>query len=109
MPSGSIAGSGCVGRCVGCPGGAGQGGAGRVGRPISPHAMTQKLRRHGIAVRAARNGALATLADMLGMHVNTAVRWVILARRDWTDYLADRAEEQRAKSKPEPPAAREPE
>jgi hypothetical protein len=65
--------------------------------------MTQKLGRHGIAVRAARNGALATLAadlpvailaDMLGIHVNTAVRWVIYARRDWIDYLADRAEEQ---------------
>lgn len=73
------------------------------GRPISPHAMTQKLGRHGIPVRAARNGALATLAadlpaailaDMLGMHVNTAVRWVILARRDWTDYLAARTADQ---------------
>lgn len=72
------------------------------GRPISPHAMTQKLSRHGITVRAARNGALAALAadlpaailaDLLGMHVNTAVRWVIYARRDWTDYLADRAAE----------------
>lgn len=77
------------------------------GRPISPHAMTQKLARHGITVRAARNGALASLAadlpaailaDLLGMHVNTAVRWVTLARRDWTDYLADRADEQRQKN-----------
>jgi hypothetical protein len=73
------------------------------GRPISPHAMTQKLSRHDITVRAAHNGALAALAadlpaailaDLLGMHANTAVRWVIYARRDWTDYLADRAEEQ---------------
>jgi hypothetical protein len=29
-------------------------------------------------------------ADLLGLHVNTAVRWVIYARRDWTDYLAAR-------------------
>jgi len=73
------------------------------GRPISPHAMTQKLGRHGIPVRAARNGALASLAadlpaailaDMLGMHVDTAVRRVILARRDWTDYLATRTADQ---------------
>jgi hypothetical protein len=35
------------------------------------------------------------------MHVNTAVRWVIYARRDWTDYLADRADEQSKKSKEE--------
>jgi hypothetical protein len=46
---------------------------------------------------------------MLGMHVNTAVRWVIYARWDWTDYLPDRAEEQRTKSKLEYPAAAEPE
>jgi L-alanine-DL-glutamate epimerase-like enolase superfamily enzyme len=80
------------------------------GRPISPHAMTQKLSRHGITVRAACNGALAALAadlpaailaDLLGMHVNTAVRWVNYARRDWTDYLADRADEQSKKSKEE--------
>jgi hypothetical protein len=78
------------------------------GRPISPHAMAQKLSRHGITVRAACNGGLAALAadlpaailaDLLGMHVNTAVRWAIYARRDWTDYLADRAAEQSRKSK----------
>jgi hypothetical protein len=27
------------------------------------------------------------------MHINTAVRWVTYARRDWTDYLAARAAE----------------
>jgi hypothetical protein len=60
------------------------------------------LNRHGITVRPARNGALAALAsdlpaailaDLLGLHVNTAVRWVTYARRDWTDYLALRAAE----------------
>ncbi|TQM78165.1 hypothetical protein FHX81_0419 [Saccharothrix saharensis] len=34
----------------------------------------------------------AVLADLLGLHVNTAVRWVTYARRDWTDYLALRAQ-----------------
>jgi hypothetical protein len=30
----------------------------------------------------------AILADLLGMHRNTAVRWVTYARRDWAGYLA---------------------
>jgi hypothetical protein len=78
---------------------------GRVpGQPIASHALTTRLNRHGISVRPARNGALAALAadlpaailaDLLGMHVNTAVRWVTYARRDWADYLAARAEDQK--------------
>jgi len=74
---------------------------GRVpGQPIASHALTTRLNRHGISVRPARNGALATLAadlpaailaDLLGMHVHTAVRWVTYARRDWAEYLAARA------------------
>jgi hypothetical protein len=77
---------------------------GRVpGQPIANHALTTRLARHGIKVRAARNGALAALAadlpaailaDVLGMHINTAVRWVVYARRDWAEYLAARAAEQ---------------
>lgn len=76
---------------------------GRVpGQPIDGHSLTNLLNRHGITVRLARNGALAALAadlpaailaDLLGLHVNTAVRWVTYARRDWTDYLALRAAE----------------
>lgn len=70
------------------------------GQPIDGHSLTNLLNRHGITVRLARNAALATLAsdlpaailaDLLGLHVNTAVRWVAYARRDWTDYLALRA------------------
>ncbi|MGW2544810.1 XRE family transcriptional regulator [Kitasatospora sp. NPDC001574] len=73
------------------------------GKPISTHAMTQKLNRHGISVRAARNSALAALAadlpspilaDLTGMHRHTAIRWVTYARRDWAEYLAARAEDQ---------------
>lgn len=76
---------------------------GRIpGQPIDGHSLTNLLNRHGINVRPARNGALAALAadlpaailaDLLGLHVNTAVRWVTYARRDWTDYLALRAAE----------------
>jgi hypothetical protein len=73
------------------------------GKPISTHAMTQKLGRYGITVRAARNAALAALAadlpspilaDLTGMHRHTAIRWVAYARRDWAEYLAARAEDE---------------
>ncbi|MCW2875382.1 hypothetical protein [Actinacidiphila oryziradicis] len=36
----------------------------------------------------------AILADLPGMHRNTAVRWVTYARRDWAEYLAVRASEE---------------
>jgi len=73
------------------------------GQPIANHALTTRLSRHGINVRTARNGALAALAadlpaailaDLLGMHIHTAVRWVGYARGDWAEYLAARAAEQ---------------
>ncbi len=69
------------------------------GKPISTHGMTQKLGRHGIPVRTARNAALAAdlpspiLADVTGMHRHTALRWVAYAKRDWAEYLAARAED----------------
>lgn len=73
------------------------------GKPIPTHGMTQKLNRHGILVRTARNAALAALAadlpspilaDVTGIHRNTALRWVAYARRDWAEYLAARAEDE---------------
>lgn len=73
------------------------------GKPISTHGMTQKLNRHDIPVRTARNGALAALAavlpspilaDVTGMYRHTALRWVAYAKRDWAEYLAARAEDQ---------------
>ncbi|GGT43821.1 hypothetical protein GCM10010176_104080 [Nonomuraea spiralis] len=69
-----------------------------------PHQLTNLLNRHGISACPARNGALAALAsdlpaailaDLLGLHINTAVRWVTYARKDWTDYLAERTAEQK--------------
>jgi hypothetical protein len=73
---------------------------GRVpGQPIDSHSLTNRLNRHGISARPARNGALAALAadlpaailaDLLGLHINTAVRWVTYARRDWAHYLTAR-------------------
>jgi hypothetical protein len=69
-------------------------------QPIDNHSLTNRLNRHGISARPARNGALmalaadlpaAIIADLLGMHINTAIRWVRYAGRDWADYLAARA------------------
>jgi len=69
------------------------------GQPLDLHSLIHQLNRHGISARPARNGALAALAsdlpaavlaDFLGIHVNTAVRWVTYARKDWTAYLAAR-------------------
>ena len=84
---------------------------GRVpGQPIDLRSLITQLNRHGISARPARNGALAALAsdlpaailaDLLGMHVNTAVRWVIHARKDWTDYLASRATDLAPAGQPE--------
>ncbi|MET8054155.1 hypothetical protein ABZU75_41935 [Streptosporangium sp. NPDC005286] len=69
------------------------------GRPAAPSGFSRKLLDHGIDARPARNAALIALledvpppilADLLGLHINTAVRWANIARRDWTDYLAAR-------------------
>ena len=38
------------------------------------------------------------LADLLGLHITTATRWVGYARRDWSIYLAARAEDLRART-----------
>ncbi|MFI1769868.1 hypothetical protein ACH41H_49005 [Streptomyces sp. NPDC020800] len=76
------------------------------GKPISTHGMTQKLNRHGIPVRTARNAALAALAtdlpspilaDVTGMHRNTALGRVAYARRDRAEYLAAQAEDETAR------------
>ena len=73
---------------------------GRIpGQPLDLHSLNDQLNRYGIGARPARNGALAALAcdlpaavlaDFLGIHVNTAVRWVAYARQDWAAYLAAR-------------------
>ncbi|MEU6144680.1 hypothetical protein ABZ848_30540 [Streptomyces sp. NPDC047081] len=65
--------------------------------------LTQQLNAVGIQIRPARNGALCSLAadlpapvmaDLLGLHINTAVRWSRLVKRDWASYLAARAEQE---------------
>ncbi|MCT9077005.1 hypothetical protein [Streptomyces fulvoviolaceus] len=72
------------------------------GQPISDAAMRIKLRGYAIAARSTRNAALIALAadipapvlaDLLDLHPTTAVRWAARAKRDWTSYLAARAED----------------
>jgi hypothetical protein len=69
------------------------------GRPAGPSGFSRKLLEHGIDARPARNAALVALvedipppvlSELLGLHINTAVRWGQIAKRDWTDYLAAR-------------------
>jgi hypothetical protein len=60
-------------------------------RPVAPQTLTRRLRQHGIDSRQSRNTALAVLASLLGVHIQTAVNWAGHTRRDWTAYLAERA------------------
>lgn len=69
------------------------------GQPMTHAGFAPKLKQLGIHARTARNAALialatelppAVLADLLGLHHVTAVRWADLARRDWHAYLATR-------------------
>ena len=71
------------------------------GRHLSVNGLVRQLNTHGIQARIGRSAALinlaadlpaAVLADLLGLHINTAVRWVKRASRDWASYLAARAE-----------------
>ncbi|MFQ6228359.1 hypothetical protein [Nocardia sp. NPDC002869] len=74
------------------------------GRPAASHILARKLRAHGIGTLSSRNSARAAwareipgpiAADLLGIDISTATRWAPRTRRDWTDYLAIRAAEQK--------------
>ncbi|MFB9831559.1 hypothetical protein [Actinoallomurus acaciae] len=76
------------------------------GRPLSVSALRRRLNEAGIRnKRAVRNTALMALvtdlpvpivADLLGIHIETAARWSKYAKREWIDYLTARAEDQKA-------------
>ena len=70
------------------------------GRPITPARLADRLRALGIPARAGRRAALtdlaarmpaAVLADLLGLHPTTAVKWMHQAGADWNRYAADLA------------------
>jgi hypothetical protein len=71
---------------------------GQPGRPISPDALTQRLRRLGLQPANDRSSALfqlatdlpaAILARILGIHITVAVAWQSASAGDWTNYAAE--------------------
>ncbi|WP_156448325.1 hypothetical protein [Mycobacterium sp. NAZ190054] len=71
----------------------------RIGSHISAKRLTKRINDAGVHVRVNRNGALLTLAqdlpapvlaELLGLHINTASRWCRIAQRDWSHYLSAR-------------------
>jgi hypothetical protein len=69
------------------------------GQHFTPAGLAAVLNRHGIRVRRGRNSALAALAadipaaalsPLLGIGIETAVRWTHRAKRDWQAYLQAR-------------------
>jgi len=70
------------------------------GRPITPGTLGGRLRALGIYAQTGRRAALldlaaqlpaAVLADLLGLHHNTAAKWMHQAGGDWTRYAAELA------------------
>ena len=73
---------------------------GAPGRPTTAERMRLRLADEGIVLRPTRNSALLALAsavptpvlaDLLGIHINTAGEWSRLAAGDWAAYAASRA------------------
>jgi hypothetical protein len=71
----------------------------QAGRHQHPDHLAARLRTLDIPNRASRHAALVrlgaqlpakVLADLLNIHINTAVRWTKTAGGDWTNYAADR-------------------
>jgi integrase len=70
------------------------------GRPITPDTLGERLRALGIYAQTGRRAALldlaaqlpaAVLADILGLHENTAAKWMHQAGGDWSRYAAELA------------------
>jgi hypothetical protein len=70
------------------------------GHPITPDTLGERLRALGIYAQTGRRAALldlaaqlpaAVLADLLGLHENTAAKWMHQAGGDWSRYAAELA------------------
>jgi len=70
------------------------------GRPITPSRLGERLRDIGIYAQTGRRATMldlaaqlpaAVLADLLGLHENTATKWTSQAGGDWTRYAAELA------------------
>jgi hypothetical protein len=71
--------------------------ASRPGKPRSARTVQKLLRQHGLPTLAARNTAMIeavselppiVIADLFGIHPETAHAWAKFAHASWTDYLA---------------------
>jgi hypothetical protein len=69
-----------------------------AGRPINAPTLGARLRRIGVRAMPGRRSAMnhlaarlpaAFLADLLGLHHNTAIRWVRDIGADWSSYAAE--------------------
>jgi hypothetical protein len=72
------------------------------GRPLTAARLGERLRKLGIRAQPGRRAALthlaaqlpaAVIADLLGIHPNTAVHWVHDAGGDWNRYAAQLTQE----------------
>jgi hypothetical protein len=86
--------------------------AAALGQPVAAAPFGSRLKRYGINARSGRNTALISmaadlpapvLADLLGLHIATGVRWAKYAKRDWEGYL-DRRSTTRRTPRPDPNA-----
>ncbi|HEV8554779.1 MAG TPA: hypothetical protein VGR06_00075 [Actinophytocola sp.] len=84
-----------------------------LGQPVAAGSIGSRVKRYGINARGGRNTALIgmaadlrapVLADLLGLHIATGVRWAKYAKRDWESYLADRRSTARRTPRPDPSA-----
>lgn len=71
---------------------------GTPGQHVGVEQLRSRLKEVGVTLRPVRQTALGELArelpamilaDLLGLHTNTAVEWVRRAQGDWTRYAAD--------------------
>jgi len=81
---------------------------GRPGCHLCTDRLSKRLRKHGLTPGVARTNTLLDLAadtplvvmaELLGMHPNTAARWIRAAGGDWTRYTADRLHDQAAQQR----------
>jgi len=75
----------------------------KLGRPITPHALSRRLSALGVPAAAARTSALAhllhtvppaVLAQLIGMSAHSAERYSAALRTDYSRYVALRVGEE---------------
>lgn len=79
---------------------------GTPGRHITSEGLRIELAELGVVLRPSRNSALAefatdvpaaVLAKLLGLHINTAVRWTRSMQQDWQTFVAETNKQSKAR------------